>query len=101
MVGVRWEKLETRWEPQEPYNAAGIQARPQKQHLLLLWSYCPEISNVGFLPIPLGTDFRGGKSQHQMVLGQGQAPGHCLLCCAVGWAVLGSSKAKRDECILL
>lgn len=40
--------------------------------------------DVGFLPIPLGSDFKGGKSQHQMVLGWGQAPGHCLLYCAVG-----------------
>lgn len=39
-------------------------------------------AHVGFLPIPLGTDFQGGKRQHQMVLGQ--APGHCLLSCAVG-----------------
>lgn len=43
-----------------------------------------------------------------MVLGQGQALGHCLLQCAVGkervlivTGAAGSSDTERDECTLL
>jgi len=48
-----------------------------------LWLCCPVRSrarlDVGFLPVLLGTDFKGDKSQHQMGLGRGRALGHCLL----------------------